>query len=417
MFGVILAFLLPVVLVVTLQAVGEHRSRLAPLLYVSYLLRVVLQSFMRDLPLFSYGAGGDYSHYEMDAKMINVIWQYEGIHFVTGTEIPQLGPTSLPPNLFALIYYINGEPTRLGCTAVIAMMACLTALNTYRLALEFGAEQKQAFRAAAFLLLSPSFVMYTSDLFKDGIVLFCVNVAFGSALRLSRRFSILHGVLGALAILSLWFVRYYLIFVAVGPIFMGFVGLRSRAVWRPLVMILLLTAAGVAIVAKTNILDSASDTANAAYEQSEASKKDNAATGSGVYIDDGGSPFGRLWLKLLYTLFAPFPWQFGSIAMQIGKLETFAWYYIMYLAVRSARELWRRDRPTLLLLLAFITPTTLIYACTVTNVGLVLRERMSIVMVTTMLAALSRSYGRKLLSRDAGSRSLPQRALPNAASA
>jgi hypothetical protein len=386
--GLVLAVVMPAVVVGVARLAGVRDGPLPALLLAGYTVRLVLQVFMRDLPIFSYGTGGDYLLYESTAATIARMWDYTGAHFVTGDEIPYIATATLPVNLFALIDYVNGEPTRLGCTAVVAALGCLTALNIERLAHALGATPAAARGAGAFLLFGPSFALFTSDLYKDGIALFLVSVAFGSSLQLSRRFSVRHTALGACALLALWYVRFYMIFVTLGPLFVGLAGLRSRAAWRPVVTALAMAVAAVTVVGLTDVLGVASETANTAFDfaSGEASQEANASGGSGVTFR--GGPTDALGLKLLYTLFAPFPWQSGSVAMQLGKLEALVWYYVMYLAARAAARLWRQDRPTLLTILVFIGPTTVMYASTLSNVGLVVRERMPIVMVVALLATL-----------------------------
>jgi hypothetical protein len=340
MFGVLLALFLPIVFVLVARATSTpaQRGRLLPALVAAYAARIVLQFFGRSLPIFSYGTGGDFAFYQRHAEAIARIWHFSGVRFMTQEQIPELGATTLPSNLFALIFYVNGEPTTLGCTAVLACMMCLTALNLYHLALELGADEARAYRVAALALFSPSLVLYTSDLYKDGLVFFLVTGALGSSFRLSRRISALHAVLGALSLLALWFVRFYLIFVAVGPLVVGLVGLRARGSVRPLVAALLLGVAAIVVVEVTHVARDVTETANRTFEgaTSEDAMVSNAENGgSGVLV--GGNGPGAMALKLLYTLFSPFPWQGGSIAMQVGKLEGLMWYYLMYRAARAAR--------------------------------------------------------------------------------
>jgi hypothetical protein len=61
----------------------------------------------------------------------------------------------------------------------------------------------------------------------------------------------------------------------------------------------------------------------------------------------------------------------------------------MYRVARFAKRLWREHPTDLVLLLSFIAPTTLVYTISFSNMGLNHRERMGIVMVTALLAALT----------------------------
>jgi hypothetical protein len=123
--------------------------------------------------------------------------------------------------------------------------------------------------------------------------------------------------------------------------------------------------------------------------QSESVLRANAAGGSGVTFSDGGAAWGAIVPKLLYTLFSPFPWTAGSIALQLGKIDTILWYFLLYGALRGIRRLWRYDSRLLLILMLFIVPSTIAYATTMSNIGLIFRQRMPIVMVVSLLSAVA----------------------------
>lgn len=390
MIGIILTITLPLVLAVVVRLSGVRRGEpLLSILFFAYILRIGFHQIVRELPVFSHGTGGDYMVYEAQAKLIVRLWGLDGIQYISSEQMDDIGKTTFPQNLFALVFYINDGPTSVGCTAIVALLACLTALNFYQLALLLGANRIRAYQIMGALLFSPGFVLYTSDMFKDGIVLFLVLGVLGSSLRISRHFELRHAIFGGLCILALWHVRFYLIFLTVGPLIVGLVGMRSRTSARPMIMAICLLTAGIAVASYTSVLGNAADTATNAFGHatSEEVLTSNAVGGSAVVVQ-GTGPVAAL-IRLIYTLFAPFPWQGGSIALQIGKLETIAWYYVMYRACLAARRLWREDRLLLLMLLTFIVPVIFMYSTIMTNVGLIFRERLPAVVGTTLLATLS----------------------------
>lgn len=394
MFSVVfaLALALVLVIVVRLASVRGRDDRLMPLLVAGFVVRLILQAFVRELPLFSHGGGGDCELYEAYGAFIARIWQSSGFFFVTQDTFPDLGPTALPPNLFAAVMYLNdGEKTRLGCTAVVALMACLTCLDLYRTAVDLGADAKMSFRFIAVFLFSPAFMLYTSDTFKDGPVAFFVTITLTSALRLARSFSIWRAILGLLALCALWYVRFYLVFVTTLPLLVGVFGLRARTKLRPVLVALLLIGVFLGVAAWTGVFDSVAEQAGGTFEQGTNPfvLASNSEQGSGVTFADGGSPWGALAQKLVYTVLSPFPWQVGSIGFQIGKLDVAIWYYVLYRAYVAGRRLWKEDRTTLVMFLAFMVPTLVMYATSFSNIGLNLRQRLPVVMVGIVLGLLS----------------------------
>ncbi len=394
MFGVLLALALGVALYVIITRVSRAgdstRNQVIGTLMAGYVLRLLLQVFLRDIPLFSHGVGGDNETYENYAKIIVLIWEHSGFEYITQKQLYQMGQTTLPQNLFALIIWANGGVTRIGCTSVVAFLACLTCFNLHELALELGGEPKRALTILVLMLFGPAFLMYTSEMYKDGLVAFFVISALASAFRLSRRLSVLHAVIGAASLFALWHVRYYLIFVSVGPMVVGLAGLSSKSIVRPLLAALLLAAAGLFVLAYTDALAGVNESIDTTLYAgtNEGAMIEKAAGGSGVTFNDGGNPLGQLHLKLAYTLFAPFPWQSGSVGLQIGKIDALAWYYLAYQAIRSGRRLLRENRLLLLMFLAFLVPMSIMYSIGMGNIGLSVRQRLPIVLVGALLAAL-----------------------------
>jgi hypothetical protein len=354
-------------------------------------VRLVLYEFFRDSWVLSSG-GVDARRYEASAAVIARLWTFNGIHYVTGDELPELLRTTLPPNLFASVFYLNGAPTGLGGTAVIAFLACLTCLNVYTMTIELGAPASAAVKMTGFLLFMPTFLFFTSDLYKDGIVYFGIMLILGSSMRLARKFSIVQLAVGVSGLACVWLTRYYLGYVLPIPLLIGWLGARSGSRVRIVLAGLALVVAVGSIAAFTSVADNAANDAAETLEHgtSKAVVGSNSESGgSGVTFDDGGSPFSSLPAKLVYTLFSPFPWQSGSVSLQLAKIEVLVWYFLAYRVFRASKFMWRERRTDLVIVLSFIVPTTLVYAIMFANIGLNIRERMAIVIASAMLATVS----------------------------
>jgi hypothetical protein len=396
-------FLFAGVLIVVLGATGVLRDRrFAAILVGGYVLRLLFTLVVvRDVKFFTHAVGGDSMWYEAEARLIAFIWKRAGIHFVTANEFVELGPTSLPGNVFAVFaYFDDGPALRIGCTALVALAAGLTALNLYLLAVEFGADRRRALLFASILYLQPAFLFYTSDMYKDGLVLCFVMGALGSALRLANRFRLRDVIIGLVSIWALWYVRFYLIFVTVAPLVVGVVGLNAKGFARSLVAALGLALAALVLAGYTDVLQLAAERATNTFElgTSEVVIESNSMGGSGVLFDDGGSPYRALGPKLAYTLFSPFLWAGGSIGFHLGKLDVLLWYYVFYCAVRAV---WGgANRRLVIMLGTFIAPCTVMYAMSMSNVGLIVRQRLVIVAATTILAAMYKPRRKQIAARD-----------------
>lgn len=391
MFGVFLVLVFAAVLIGVMVAAGVYAkgSNLPWAILAGYFLRPLLQLVTREVQLFSHEVGGDWFHYSMLARDVSFVWETEGFHYVTAEEVPDLGSTSLPSNLFALVLYVSDDITfRFACTALIAFSAALTVINLFSLAVEFGAPRGQAAFFALLFYFQPAFLFYTADMFKDGLVLCFIVGALGSALRLSRRFSIIHAAVGVLCLFALWQVRFYLVFIASVTLLIGIMGVGAKQSWiRTVLAVGLLGLSVLFLGLYSTVFDTAAERMNETFVGGTAvdTIKGNAIGGSAVAFDDGGNPFGAIHLKILYTLFSPFPWSGGSIGLQLGKLDAFIFYYVIYRAVRAVRT---ADKQLVWMLGTFIVPCTVMYATSMANVGLIVRQRLVIVAAMFILAAV-----------------------------
>jgi hypothetical protein len=390
MLGVALIFLLPIGLAFCWRSLSfAARDRWALVLIMAgYAARLAMSEIVHTFPFFSYGSGGD--SYEVAGNIIARMWNFSGAHYVTSDEFPDLGPTTLPPNLFALVAFANQGPTHIGCVAVVAALGCITALNIYAMAHTLGCRHVVALRVLAVVTFLPTFVFYTSDTNKDGLVAFFVFAVFGSAVRLSRRFSFTHAAIGLAGLAALWPTRYYLVFVLWVPFAIGLLGMGAKSFLRTATVVTVISMGALAALAHSRFLSDASETATEAYSRgtSEDSMTYNAKVGGSGVLITGSGP-SALAQKLAYAIFAPFPWQSGSIGMQLAKIEMFVWYYFSYRAIAAVRMLWRKRRSDLVLFGLFIAPTMAMYTSSFSNVGLALRERMHIVLAMLLLASFS----------------------------
>lgn len=389
-----LGLLLPVFMGALLYGIWSRNrdsKAVLQLMMGSYVLRMLLQAFVRDLPIFSYGAGGDCAFYEWLAWTFARLWSFQGVEFYTADQFPEVGNAALPINLFALIIYLNGDTTRAGCTSIVAFCAVMACYQIYRLACWLGADHERAFKGTAVLLFLPGYIYYTCDMYKDGLVLFLSITALSSSLRLASKFSVSQIALALVSLVGLWYVRHYMVFLALAPLGVGLLGLGKGSIARQTLGVVAgLVVMGVAV--RTSAFSSAVDNAQAIFDKASSvdARRWNQTTGaSGVDFGGGDSAFGALHTKVLYTLFSPFPWQGGSIAMQMGKIDTAVWYYLFWRACLTSRRLWRQDRTQLLMFLAFLVPLTIAYATTMSNIGLILRQRMPIVYFGSLLGLLS----------------------------
>jgi hypothetical protein len=182
-----------------------------------------------------------------------------------------------------------------------------------------------------------------------------------------------------------------MVFMCMTPLSLGFLGVGKASIPRRLAAALFLVIVLAALVYSGTggrVVDSAADTYGRAtssnvltYNATAGARRHGDLSGSGVVTSN-------YFEALLYTVFAPFPWQLGSIGLQLGKIEAFIFYWFMYVVYKNRRRLWSEHRATVIMMATFIVPATLAYASTMANVGLIVRQRMPIVIAIAILAGI-----------------------------
>ncbi|WP_182905465.1 hypothetical protein [Microbispora sp. H13382] len=378
-------------LVVTVHLSLDPRVawRALPVLLAAFAVRLAVHFFV--VRSSAVGYGGDNFTYELRALEVVELWRREGPHFVGPGELDSVESVAVPCNVFALVMYLCGGRAPLACTAVVALLACVLCVVVYRFARLAGADDRAAFRLLVITAFLPGFVLHTSDTFKDGFNAFLVVACLGVAASNVRRFD-MRKVLALVPLLwALWNVRPYMVFMCVLPLIVGVSKIRGRlsasnvlALFVLLAPLLLLMLRGADHAGPIAAMQAQLDRA-----QSQHVRLANAEGTSGVLFDDGGNAWNALAPKLAYTLLSPFPWTSGSLVLQLSKVDTLLWYWLLYHGVRGGLRLWRRNRNVLMVLLLFVVPGSVAYATTMSNMGLMFRQRIPIVLVVSLLSAVS----------------------------
>ncbi|TMR97245.1 hypothetical protein [Nonomuraea basaltis] len=333
--------------------------------------------------------GGDNFYYELSAMEIVTYWQSAGIQLVSSEVIPSINTVATPCHIFAFVMYLCGGFAPMACTAVVAFIACGLCIVMYKFAQLVGADDRSAFRLLLLIAFIPGLLVHTSDMFKDGFNAFFVITCLWLATSNMKRFDIRKILAMAPLIWALWNVRPYMVIMCGLPLFFSIVSRKRMISVR--VMALSVAAMMSFMLLYEQIL--ATGPAGTMQRQLEKSQATNVRSeleqgGSGVVFTPDGAPWDDLPTKVIYTLLSPFPWMDGSPALQLGKIEALLVWYLLYCAVKGGRRLWQYDRKMLLFLLLFVVPSTIAYATTIANIGLIFRQRIPIVLILSLLSAI-----------------------------
>ncbi len=352
---------------------------------IGLLLRVgfglILEIF--DLRLFF---GGDAIVYDDYGYKLYQIW-FEGASLSNDINAQNLTTTKSSGwgmyYLVAGIYSITGRnilAAQFFCAVVGAGIAPMVYTCAYKI---FG--NRQVGKTAAFMVaVFPAIVLWSSQLMKDGLIMFLLVLSITMVLQLHEKFSYLAVALlifSLFGILSLRFYIFYMVVVSVVGSFVIGSSSANQSIFKRMVAILLI---GVGLTYIGGI-----QTASENFEKFGSLERINASRGSLAKSAESGygedldvstteGAISALPVGFTYLMFAPFPWQIGNLRQMIAIPEVLLWWAMMPLLVFGLWYTIKYRLRNAIPVLLFTLLLTIGYSLFQGNVGTAYRQRTQI---------------------------------------
>jgi len=276
-----------------------------------------------------------------------------------------------------------------------AVLGAATVPLVYLCAYHIFGNIRVARLAAIIVAFYPSLVLWSSIAMKDAPIVFMLVMAMYATLKLGEKLRVKYLLVlaGALiGILSFRFYIFYMLIAAIGGAFV--IGMREVTIQsfaRQIVIVLCLGLAmtywGVFRTASTQLdayanLEAVQRSRNylANTAQSGFAENEDVSTVSGAAR---ALPKG-----FIYLLFAPFPWQLGSLRQSITLPEMCLWYALFPLFILGVWFTIRFRLRQALPILLFTSLLTFAYALTQGNVGTAYRQRAQLLVFYFIFAAV-----------------------------
>ncbi len=230
----------------------------------------------------------------------------------------------------------------------------------------------------------PAMIIWSSQLLKDGLIIFMLVLAMTMVIHLQKKiniFAILLLGFSLFGILSLRFYIFYMVALAVAGSFLVGASKSNRAIVGRMLMLAIL---GLGLTYFGVIRNASSDLEKFGnLERIQSSRLDQARGSKSGFASDAdvSTPEGAiatLPVGLTYLMLAPFPWQATNLRQGITIPETFIWWAMLPLIlsglIYSIRNRLRNAMPVLI----FALMLTLSYSIFQGNVGTAYRQRTQI---------------------------------------
>ena len=377
--AVLVSSIVAVVGILLIQRNVEDKAFIRTWFYAALLLRLALGFVIWKLDLFM-TFGPDAITYDSNGYIIMMSWISPEFQNITN-RAGEIGYGMV--YLVSIIYFFVGRSI-LTAQAFCGVIGALTIPMVYLCGYELFRNKRVAQFAAIGVAVFPSFIIWSSQLLKDGLIVFLLVAIMVALLNLQkeRSYGWLTVIVFCLAgIVSLRFYIFYMVLLAViVSIFssgMNSVGLIARNIAAAVLVAVIVSYSGIVNPAVDDVI-SMTDLEEIQFRREALS----AGSGSGFVketdITTTAGALTALPVGFIYLMFSPFPWEATKLTQMLVIPETLIWWALIPLAFTGTMWVIRNKLSTALPVLVFSLMLTIGYTIFQGNVGMAYRQRTQI---------------------------------------
>ncbi|CAN5338661.1 hypothetical protein BH20ACI2_BH20ACI2_15920 [soil metagenome] len=371
--------------VIAIQKYAEERQFLTAVFLSALALRMGFGIFIHVFELREW-FGSDALVYDLGGLELLDVWtgRTEAAGNVAFVEVnPGIGWFWGMNYLTASIYYLLGHNV-FAAQSFCGLIGAATAPMVFFCAKRIFNNINVAKFSAVAITVFPSFIVWSGQLLKDGLVIFFLVTTITMVLQLQKKFSypaVVALVISLFGILSLRFYIFYMVVVAVAGSFLVGLTNSNRSILRNTVVLAIvgfaLTYYGIGRQA------TAEYEAFGSLEKVQLSRLDLSRSAESGFASEADVSTTRGALSTMpvgfaYLMLAPFPWEAANLRQAITIPEVLVWWAtIPFLFIGLLYTIKNRLRSAFPILI-FILLLTIAYSIFQGNVGTAYRQRTQI---------------------------------------
>src|SRR5713226_9663169 len=375
--------------------IKDDRKFLLRLFVAALLVRVLLGTLIYTFHLQEF-FGGDAFTYDFFGDALLRSWAgdkyYQGMVdlFTGGGRSSGWGMIYM----VAVIYKVIGR-NMLAIQYVNSVLGAATVPIAYLIALEIFPNKRVARTCALLSAFFPSMVLWSAQGLKDGPIVFLLTVSMLATLKLGERLSVKYMVALALALCSLITLRFYVFYIVVVAVTAAFIlgrrPLSAKSFARQFIIMItigmVLAYFGVSRYASAQF-ETFGNLRQLQVMRLDAAQSAQSGFGQDVDVSTPGGALIAIPLGFSYLIFAPFPWQFGSLRQLINLPEMMVWWCCIPLLVLGLWFTIKHRVRQVAPILIFTVLLTLTYSITEGNVGTAYRQRAQLLIFYFVFVAI-----------------------------
>ncbi|HQU85739.1 MAG TPA: hypothetical protein PKY59_21565 [Pyrinomonadaceae bacterium] len=371
----------------------EDKELLTSIFLIALLVRIVFGLFVSIAGLQTF-FGADAKTYDSLGQRLVELWFYNA----DPNDWWSKRAMSTSEAGWGMTYLVGAIYTVTGSSILIAQSFCAvigaaTAPMVYFCAQKVFNNNRVAKVTAISIALFPSFIVWSSQLMKDGLIIFLLVVVMTMVLQLQQRFNLLAVavlILSMFGILSLRFYIFYMVAAAVAGSFVVGLGNTGVSILRRIAAVILI---GLGLTYFGVLRDTTQIERYANLEMVQRSRQDLASSAESGFAEDVDvstteGAITTIPIGFLYLMLAPFPWQVTNVRQAITLPEILVWWAIIPLIISGSWYAVRHRLREAIPIIIFTVMLTLVYSVFQGNVGTAYRQRTQIQVFLFMFAGV-----------------------------
>jgi 4-amino-4-deoxy-L-arabinose transferase-like glycosyltransferase len=412
--AVVIGGILSAAAILVFRQTTEEKTLITWIFLYGLVLRLGFGLFVHIFELREF-FGGDAFLYDLSGVAMADYWSGKGYAAILSTQMTKISGAAWGMTyLTGALYYLIGQNI-FAAQTVCAVIGAATAPVVYLCGRMIYGNLNVAKVAAVGVAIFPSFVIWSAQLLKDGLIIFLLVVAITTVLKLQQKFD--YRVLGLLifslfGILSLRFYIFYMVVVAVaGSFLMGLSETRQSMLRNFAVLVLVGLGLVYLGVGRQAAVDLPEYVNLERIQSSRLNLAQAARTGYGEDVDvsTAEGAITTIPMGFTYLMFAPFPWQAENLRQAITIPEVLVWWLMIPLVVWGMIYSIKHRLRSAFPILIFSLMLTIAYSVFQGNVGTAYRQRTQIQVFLFILMGVGWTLWQEKRENDRLSRMAAQR--------
>ena len=294
--------------------------------------------------------------------------------------------------LTGFIYTFTGRNI-LAAQSFCGVIGAATAPMVYFCANKVFRNKRTARTSALLIAVYPAFIIWSSQLLKDGLIIFLLVLAMTMVLQLQDKINYIAVAALVFALFGILSLRFYIFYMAAVAVLGSFVVGTSNSTQAVIRRLIVLVMIGVGLTYVGALKDANQDiTEYTNLERIQKTRSGLTKTESGFGADlDVSTTNGAITVLpvgFVYLMLAPFPWQISNLRQAVTLPEMILWWSSIPFMLSGLWYTLRKRLRNAVAILIFSLMLTLGYSLFQGNVGTAYRQRTQIQVFLFMFTAV-----------------------------